>query len=309
MMFLVNLLLGLCLHIAKQENKCYNKKMFGYIRPQVGELKVRQHDKYKAIYCGLCKSLGKNVSQPSRLGLQYDMAAFAYLIAELIDDKFEITDQTCIAHPLRKRPISKDNETLKYCAYITSLLSYNKLNDMWLDEKKLYAPIGKRLIHSGYNRAKLQYSDLDNEITKHLDKLHEYEENKETCIDYPASTTADIMELIGVNAPIKNEKLKRPLASLLKNLGIWIYLADAVDDIEEDIKKNNYNPLISNGKIDEDNVRLTKEVMTYSLVQASKARDLLPLQDAGEFIDNIIYLSLPMTMERIFNKLNIIENK
>ncbi len=296
----------LCLYagMAKLINKCYNKKMFGYIRPQVSELKVRQHQKYKAIYCGLCKSLGKNVSQFSRLGLQYDMAAFAYIIAELLDETFILTDQVCIAHPLKRRPMAKDNNTLKYCSYITSLLTYNKLDDMWLDERKLYAPACKVLVRNGYKKSKSNYTDLDIKMTNLLDKLHKYEYDKEACIDYPASTTADIMEAIGYNAPIKDNKTKRALATLLKNLGIWIYLADAADDIQEDIKKNNYNPLITDGIINKENLKIAKEVMIYSLVQASKARDLLPLKDAGEFIDNIIYLSLPAASERIFSKLD-----
>ncbi len=282
--------------------------MFGYVRPLVSELKVRQHDKYKAIYCGLCKSLGKNCSQLSRLGLQYDMAAFAYLIAELSGENFIITNQACAAHPLKKRPMAKDNGTLQYCAHITSLLTYNKLSDMWIDEKKFYAPAGKLMIHRGYKKSKKKYASLDTEMANHLDRLHKYESEHEKCIDYPASATADIMEAVGKYAPIKNSSDKRALAVLLKNLGIWIYLADAMDDVYEDIKKNNYNPLINDGKIDKDNVETAKEVMTYSLVQAAKARDLLSLKDAGEFIDNIIYLSLPLTADRIFFKLNINEN-
>jgi len=283
--------------------------MFGYIRPLVSELKVRQHDKYKAIYCGLCKSLGSNCSQPSRLGLQYDMAAFAYLIAELADERFIVTKQSCVAHPLKKRPMALDNETLKYCAHITSLLTYNKLNDMWLDEKKLYAPLGKALVGGGYKKSRAVYQNLDTEMTKQLDRLHQLELQGEKCIDYPALTTAEMMEAIGRYAPIKDEDTKRILSVLLKNLGIWIYLADAVDDIDDDIKKNNYNPLIIDGKIDRENILTAKEVMTYSLVQAAKARDLLNLGDAGEFIDNIIYLSLPAASDRIFAKINIDENE
>lgn len=278
--------------------------MFGYIRPSVGELKVRQHNKYKAIYCGLCKSLGKNNSQAARLGLQYDMAAFAYLIAELAKESYIIKDGNCIMHPIKKRPIAKDNETLSYCSNITSLLSYNKLQDMWLDEKKAYAPVGKALLRSGYKKAKTNYTKLDKEIISELDTLHGYEQDLEKCFDYPASTTANIMEAIGYNAPIKDINQKRALANLMRNLGIWIYLADAVDDIADDIKTGNYNPLVDSNMPNAKSIKLAKDVMTYSLVQATKARDLLPLGDAGEFIDNIIFISLPETMNRIFNKIN-----
>jgi len=282
--------------------------MFGYIRPYTGELKVRQNDKYKAIYCGLCKSLGRNCSQSTRFALQYDMAAFAYLIGELAGERFEITRQNCVAHPLKVRPMAKDNATLKYCANITSLLAYNKLGDMWLDEKKLYAPIGKVMLNNGYKKSKHNLALLDTEMTKQLDILHGYEKKGEECFDYPALTTAQIMESIGHNAPIEDEKVKRALSSLLKNLGIWLYLADAADDISDDIKKGNYNPLIKNGAPYKENIELAKEVMTYSLVQAAKARDLLPLKDAGDFIDNIIYLSLPASADRIYTKLNLNQN-
>jgi hypothetical protein len=66
---------------------------------------------------------------------------------------------------------------------------------------------------------------------------------------------------------------------------------------------------VDDGKINMESMKTAKEVMTYSLVQASKARDLLPLEDAGEFIDNIIYLSLPAAMDRIFAKYSINEKE
>ena len=34
--------------------------MFGYIRPLVGEMKVRENEMFRAVYCGLCRSMGKH---------------------------------------------------------------------------------------------------------------------------------------------------------------------------------------------------------------------------------------------------------
>ena len=46
--------------------------LFGYIRPKIPELKVREYDQYKGIYCSLCKRMGKEYGIASRFALSYD---------------------------------------------------------------------------------------------------------------------------------------------------------------------------------------------------------------------------------------------
>ena len=46
--------------------------MFGYIRPQKGELLVREFEQYRGVYCGLCKQLGKSYGFAARMTLSYD---------------------------------------------------------------------------------------------------------------------------------------------------------------------------------------------------------------------------------------------
>ena len=36
--------------------------MFGYLQVDKAELKVREWDAYKSVYCGLCKQMGKDYS-------------------------------------------------------------------------------------------------------------------------------------------------------------------------------------------------------------------------------------------------------
>lgn len=36
--------------------------MFGYIKPNREEMKVKEYNTYKAVYCGLCKCMGRCVS-------------------------------------------------------------------------------------------------------------------------------------------------------------------------------------------------------------------------------------------------------
>ena len=51
--------------------------MFGYVKPYNSELKVREDEYYRGIYCGLCRSLSKNTGGFSSIILSYDMTFFA----------------------------------------------------------------------------------------------------------------------------------------------------------------------------------------------------------------------------------------
>ena len=54
--------------------------MFGYVRPNRDELKVRQLRDYEALYCGLCSSLGKRHGFFARFFLNYDFTFLAMLL-------------------------------------------------------------------------------------------------------------------------------------------------------------------------------------------------------------------------------------
>ena len=85
------------------------------------------------------------------------------------------------------------------------------------------------------------------------------------------------------------------------NLGKWIYLLDAYDDIEDNIKNGSYNPLIAQYKYNEteglqsfvDRIKEKVEfVLVYSLSEAEKAFSLLGIQKNKSILENIIYRGL-----------------
>ena len=55
--------------------------MFGYVRARNDTLFPDAAQKYKAIYCGLCHTLGKQYGVVSKLFLNYDFAFLAMLLA------------------------------------------------------------------------------------------------------------------------------------------------------------------------------------------------------------------------------------
>ena len=111
--------------------------MFGYIKPYIPDLKVREHELYRALYCGLCRTMGRETGTLSRFTLSYDFA-FLSAVRFLATGNLPIADKkSCMAHPLKKRSYIKDSEELRYCARVSALLTDGKLRDDLADEAGL----------------------------------------------------------------------------------------------------------------------------------------------------------------------------
>ena len=59
---------------------CEVSDLFGYVTVYKDELLVREFNEYKAVYCGLCKSLGKEYGVLSRVILSYDCTFYALFL-------------------------------------------------------------------------------------------------------------------------------------------------------------------------------------------------------------------------------------
>ena len=71
-------------------------------------------------------------------------------------------------------------------------------------------------------------------------------------------------------------------------LGKFIYLLDAYEDIEEDIKKNNYNPLKDRYQSPEfeDDIHT---ILTMMIAECCKAFEQLPIIEHVDILRNILY--------------------
>ena len=91
--------------------------MFGYIKPCKGQLGESDFEIFNAYYCGLCKAMGKKCSQPSRLGLSYDVTFLAMVLSSVLDEECCMKTEACIAHPFKKKKCVK-------CSQDTFLLKW-----------------------------------------------------------------------------------------------------------------------------------------------------------------------------------------
>ena len=276
--------------------------MFGYVRTMDAELKVKEHELYKATYCGLCRSMGKCTGQCSRMTLNYDFVFLALTRYAISPCELKFKARRCLAHPFAKRSSMEQNEILDYCAEASAILNYQKIIDDINDEKglkKLGAVLLRPFVsHSRKKAIKKNPAlrELDSLISTKLDELNQLEKSDSIGVDVPAACFGDILgEIMSFDL---NGTDKRIAFEFGKHIGAWIYVADALDDMREDAKKGRYNPLLKlyGGKIpNEDELSLIYDATKNKLFAAASAFDLIDIDDEGikNILSNILYIGIP----------------
>ena len=280
--------------------------MFGYIRTDTPEMRVRENEYYRAVYCGLCRAQGKCTGQCSRMTLSYDVAFLALLRLAISGEKPEIKRGRCIAHPFKKRAYLARCKSLEYCAYAAAILTHGKVADDLSDERgskkfkaKLLAPIARKM----RKKALKSYRELDERVTKGLSELSEIEKQKLPSVDIPADKFGDI--LADVLSYGVDEKSSKILKSIGKHIGRWIYIVDAVDDIDDDFKRGRFNPFVclyNTSVLDGETKRTISDSLRLELLAAEPALDLIEHRgdrNIEEIIKNIVYRGMPNAADEI----------
>lgn len=281
--------------------------MFGYVKIYKDELKCRDYELFRAYYCGLCRALGRKCSQTSRLGLSYDLVFLAVVLNSLREDKYEFSEKPCIAHPLRKRRSVNLNIDLEYAAHMSVILGYLKLSDDVSDDKSIKALLGKLIYYRAFRKSRKIYKNEYEKLKEQMIRLKNLEKENSSSVDEVADCFAKMLEILFTPDYIKEQR--RELAWLGYNVGRWIYIIDAYSDMEEDFKSKSYNPFLCEVKTSEELVKTkekTKELLddtlTFTLVNAASAYELLNIHKNDEIIRNILYLGMRAQQERILNE-------
>ena len=65
-------------------------------------MRIKEYEFYKAVYCSLCKEMGKTYGVFSRFTLSYDFTFYALLNMALKTDSCDIVKKACTCNPLKK---------------------------------------------------------------------------------------------------------------------------------------------------------------------------------------------------------------
>lgn len=217
--------------------------MFGYVVPDKMNMYMKDYYRYRAFYCGLCKSIGNKCGQCMRFTTNYDVTFLSLLAHGVLGIEPEFNNEGCILNPIKKKTIAKDNELMQQIVDINTLLTYYKLIDDKVDGRSLSKEIARSMLVEGkYKKARQKFPQLDEFFAKSYEKLRQLERENCNSIDRLADPFASMLaETIVV---LCGDKCTTALKELMYNIGRWVYFMDAVDDVDEDYKKKQFNPFL-----------------------------------------------------------------
>ena len=258
--------------------------MFGYVTICEPELKMKDYRKYKAYYCGLCKALKDKYGTLGQITLTYDMTFAIILLTSLYENKTLHEECRCKVHPVKKQSVLLNNIT-DYAADMNIVLAYYHMVDDWKDESKISAYAGMKALKKKVESIERNYPRQCKAIKGNLKELASLERENCANIDYVAGCFGKLMEELFV---YKEDIWAPTLRKLGFYLGKFIYIMDAYDDIEKDIKNNSYNPLKNMYKdkgFEENIVKILKMMMAETAAQFEKLPCLLDV----DILRNILY--------------------
>ncbi|MDY3015129.1 MAG: DUF5685 family protein [Evtepia sp.] len=275
--------------------------MFGYVRAITSVLSPEDAQRYEGVYCGLCRALGQRYGWTARLILNYDFVFLAILLSGPEEGK-NFPTCPCPIHPWKKKACCPQNPGLAAAADESIILTWWKLQDSlrdggageWL--KSRLASLGLR---AHYRKAAALRPEFDRTVRTCLEELHEMEKANLASLDRPADTFARILQA----SAIATEPAARSsgIQQILYHVGRWIYLADAWDDLAEDQKSGNYNPVLARyGPEAEEAKDALRETMHVSLGLADTAFSLLDWGEWESLLAHILGTGLPAVEEAVF---------
>lgn len=281
--------------------------MFGYVMPYKLELKIKDYEMFKAYYCGLCISIKENFSNLCRLSLNYDMTFLGILLDSFSEEKNSYEVSKCIAHPLKKKPKVINNKALNYAAFCNVALVYYKLLDDYTDDNAINKKLLSLYLKKFIEKENLELKPLLKNIEDNITKLTELENSKECIsIDELSHNFADLTGFL-ISFYFKDKDFHQELYKLGYNLGRWIYIIDAYDDLEEDLKKQKFNAINKSfnteGLSFEELIKAQRDRIEFNLMMSASstvdALNNLPIEKNGDLLFNILQFGLMNKIESI----------
>ncbi len=277
--------------------------MFGYVRAYKPEMRIKEFEMYKTVYCSLCKELGKSYGPFARLTLSYDFAFLGVLNMSLSEDRCPTNRKMCTCNPLKKCTYLENRDPLRMPAAAAMIMLYYKLLDNIADEKgikRLGYLLLKGIYSAAHKKAAAQYPEIEEFFAEYIaaQRILENEncQSPDRASDPTAKVLARVFELCS-----KDETQKRILSRMGYCMGRYIYLLDAAVDLPDDIKKGNYNPLKASAEDSEYIKNTIVPQLNIAAAEAAMAFELLDIKKLKNILGNIICIGMEETYKKELN--------
>lgn len=282
--------------------------MLGYVKAYKPNLKMSEYELYRGIYCSLCKNLGRRYSPLAQLFLSFDFTLAVLITLSISDKKCRFLHSRCPYNPAKKCLKCADTSLLDSCADAVIITVYYKLLDNLHDKgikDKILAALVLPFVALMHKKAKRLSPETDSITKTAIEKQSNAEKNNaviDEVAEPSARALADIFSL-GLDG---DEKLI--VSTLGYMVGRFVYILDAVDDLEKDVKSGNFNPFareisdFSNPLQKQSFAEKAQQMLNLTQGEAVAAFDLLETKRFGSIISNIIYEGLEQSANEVLAK-------
>jgi len=258
--------------------------VFGYITPNLAALDDDQKKRFRAAYCGLCRTLRQRHGMIGTSTLSYDLTFLAILLTALYEPEEEQGNERCITHPIKKHAYTV-SKPFEYAADMNVALAYHKCEDNWLDDHSIISVGEAQLLKRSYRKIAAQYPEKCAAIERWLEEIHRIERDNSGGIDAPVNSTGRM--LAGLFC-WKEDFWSDSLRIMGDGLGRFIYFMDAYDDLPKDIRHNSFNPLKSY-RDNEDFESMCKDALTMMVADCTQEFEQLPIVQDADLLRNVLY--------------------
>ena len=281
--------------------------MFGYAVPVDMTLSPEDAAAYRGYYCETCHQLRDCYGVMSAVIVSYEMTFASIILNSVSSDGTDVpvpkSGPLCVL-----RHASRRTELLRKLAAYSVLVAGNDLLDDKLDGPTVKSNFGSLWMNRSIQRARSDFPEYDRLILEGYDKLREKE--AAGCSDPVEMGYASAQSMVDVMRVMNGHEWTPVLERLFSNLGAWVYVMDAIDDLDDDYAKGQYNPFLV-GVEEYQSVRSFVTANIYDITDAvrrivgeiqSAYAKLRPsmIRNTG-ICDNIIYQGIPTTVRLVMD--------
>ncbi len=250
--------------------------MFGFLKLQNCSLSDEERLIYRSHFCAVCHAMTDFGGRVSSLLTNYDMTFWLLLCSALDSGQREEPESLpCTAVPFRKvkvRPLPP--RTAQTMSALNLLLIQSKVKDDEIDGESFKAGVARALYSKKFDKAQafLEEQGFAIEAVTGLPQAQSRAEKASapTLESLAAPTSYTLGEIFVAIAPLLGkEPLTDSLRSFGSSLGGFLYLWDALCDLEVDRKKGCFNAILAAAPLGE------KEVETFLYERLDEIDDVL----------------------------------
>ena len=264
------------------------RRLLGYVRAYKPELKCREYDVYRGIYCTLCKTLLRRYSPIGQLFLSYDAAFFALMLFAVSPQCPVMRDTRCCYNPAKKCLSCGRSEPMNFCADVSVLLYYHQILDHLRDRgffKKLLSFLALPTAWLLYRKASRLQPQADAIIRRAMARQTAAESDSSCSLDAAADPSAEALrQLAALHSPDAD------FGQLFYLLGRFVYLIDAVDDVRQDVRHGNFNPLGSAYRSSPETFAdVAMQKLHLNIAQMLQCFDRIAWNELSSIVHNVVF--------------------